>query len=127
MHLLRCLWFFVAYFDITVSATHLPGVTNVTADCLSRNNILQAFQATPVLSMQPSPLPTPVTQIITPLGPDWTSPQFRQLFQKTLSVMQEKFQTIKLYVYGFCVDAQIVCICKLTPPQPIISTIIGSC
>ena len=25
MHLLCCLWFFIAYFDITISATHLPG------------------------------------------------------------------------------------------------------
>ena len=47
MHLLRCLWFFVAYFDITISATHLPGVTNVTADHLSRNNVLQAFKKPP--------------------------------------------------------------------------------
>ena len=47
MHLLHCLWLFVAYFDITISATHLPGATNITADCLSRNNTLQAFQATP--------------------------------------------------------------------------------
>ena len=74
MHLLCCLWFFVAYFDITVSATHLPGVTNITADCLSGNNILQAFQATSVFSMQPSPLPTPITQTVIPLGPDWISP-----------------------------------------------------
>ena len=73
--------------------------------------------------MQPSPLPTPITQIVPPLGPDWTSPQFGQLFQKNLnSSAGIKFPTIKLYVYGFCVDAQIVCICKLTPPpQPIIS------
>ena len=88
MGLLHCLWFFVACFDITISTTHLPGVTNVTADCLSRNNVLQAFQAMPTLSMQPSLLPTPITQIITPLGPDWTSPQFCQLFQKTLSAVQ---------------------------------------
>ena len=56
MQLLHCLWFFVAYFVITISATHLPGVTNVTADCLSRNNVLQAFQAIPVLPIQPCPL-----------------------------------------------------------------------
>ena len=90
MHLLCCLWFFVAYFDITISATHLPGVTNVTADCLSRNNILQAVQATPGLSTRPSPLPTPITQIITLLGPDWTSTQFCQQFQKALLVMQRQ-------------------------------------
>ena len=39
MHLLRCLWFFVAFFDICISAEHIAGVTNCVADMLSRNNV----------------------------------------------------------------------------------------
>ena len=39
MHLLRCLWFFVAFFDICISAEHNAGVTNCAADMLSRNNV----------------------------------------------------------------------------------------
>ena len=35
MHLLHSLWFFVAYFDIYVTASHLPGLINITADHLS--------------------------------------------------------------------------------------------
>jgi len=44
MHLLRTLSFFVAHFDIYLTATHLPGVSNVTADQLSQGNVYQAFQ-----------------------------------------------------------------------------------
>ena len=56
MHLLRCLWFLVAYFDIYITATHLPVAINVTADHLSRGKLLQAFQSTPSLSQQPTSL-----------------------------------------------------------------------
>ena len=46
IHLLRCLWFFVAHFDIQITATYLPGTLNITADHLSRGNLIQAFLAT---------------------------------------------------------------------------------
>ena len=39
MHLLRCLWFFTAYLDISITASHLPGVLNTSADVLSRNQM----------------------------------------------------------------------------------------
>ena len=37
MHLLRCLWFFSAHFNIQISACHIPGTSNTAADQLSRN------------------------------------------------------------------------------------------
>ena len=45
MHLLCSLLFFMANFDIYVTASHLLGVINVTADHVSRGNLHQAFQA----------------------------------------------------------------------------------
>ena len=30
-------WFFTAYFDVSINASHLPGVLNTSADMLSRN------------------------------------------------------------------------------------------
>jgi len=39
MHLLRCLWFFVAYYDISISIVYVPGHTNCTADHLSRHHM----------------------------------------------------------------------------------------
>ena len=37
IHLLRCLWFFLANTDIRVRASHIPSVVNTAADQLSRN------------------------------------------------------------------------------------------
>ena len=57
MHLLRSLWFFVAHFDIYVTASHLPGLINITADHLSRGNVAQAFTVTPTLAQHPTLIP----------------------------------------------------------------------
>ena len=40
LHLLRCLYFYAVHFQFAYSAVHVPGVSNVAADALSRNNIL---------------------------------------------------------------------------------------
>ena len=37
MHLLRCLWFIAASFDIHITATHLPDIHYNAADMLSRD------------------------------------------------------------------------------------------
>ena len=84
MHLLRCLWFFAAHFDIQITTTHLPGALNVTADHLSRNNLTQAFLATPTLLQHPTSIPPPVFTLVSPKQLDWTSLKFFSLFQQTL-------------------------------------------
>ena len=38
MHLLRCLHFFCTCHEVHISTVHIPGVNNVGADALSRNN-----------------------------------------------------------------------------------------
>ena len=80
MHLLRCLWFFVAHFDIDIKCRHIPGVNNCTADHLSRNNLSAFFSLHPQAHHQATILPQPLLQMLEVGGPDWTSPQFRQLF-----------------------------------------------
>ena len=37
---LRCLYFYAAFYQFSYSAHHLPGVKNVAADALSRDNLL---------------------------------------------------------------------------------------
>ena len=37
MHLLKCLWFLTAVFDIYITASHIPGVLNTAEDLLSKN------------------------------------------------------------------------------------------
>ena len=85
MHLLRSLWFFVAYYNIYLIATHIPGVANLTADCLSRCQMQSFFTLNPQASKTPTPLPPSLVQIITPAGTDWTSPHFHQLFTTTIN------------------------------------------
>ena len=92
MHLLRSLSFFVAHFDIYLTTSHLPGLINVRADHLSRGNLHQAFQATPSLSPEPTPIPPSALQLLSPHRLDWISPHFPELFQQTLSfVSQQNF------------------------------------
>ena len=76
MHLLRCLWFFTAIFNIRITATHIPGVTNTAADMLSRNQASNFLRANPQASPIPIPLPPPLLLIVSPSKLDWTSPCF---------------------------------------------------
>ena len=39
LHLLHCLYFYAATFQLDYSAEHVPGVLNVAADALSHNNL----------------------------------------------------------------------------------------
>ena len=89
MHLLCSLSFFMAHFDIYLTASHLPGLINVTADRLSRGNLHQAFQATPSLSPEPTPIPPSAFQLLSPHRLDWISPHFPELFQQTLSFVSQ--------------------------------------
>jgi len=87
MHLLRSLWFFVAHFDIDIKCKHIAGVNNSTADHLSRDNLHSFFCLQPQANRQPTPLPQPLLQILATGGPDWTSAQFRQLFNTILKMV----------------------------------------
>ena len=77
MHLLCFLLFFVAHFDIYITASHI----NVTADHLSRGNMCQVFEVTPTLTQHPTIIPSSAFRIISLHTLDWISPGFLQLFQ----------------------------------------------
>ena len=84
MHLLRTLTFFTAYYDIEIMAEHIPGVTNTTADHLSRNNMLMFFCLNPQAYPLPTPLPQPLLAMLTPpwerIGPQQTSDRSSAIF-----------------------------------------------
>jgi len=84
MHLLRCLWFFSAYFGIRISASHIPGVVNVAADQLSRNKSAAFLQENPHTSSIPVTIPTPLLKLVSPQMQDWTSPSFVRHFKRTI-------------------------------------------
>ena len=46
MHLLRYLWFFTAYYDISLLCEHITGITNNLADHLSHCNLRSSFNRT---------------------------------------------------------------------------------
>ena len=59
MYLLRCMWIFVAYFDIETVAKHYPGT--------------DMFLSCTVLSYLPTPLPFSILHMISPKELDWLS------------------------------------------------------
>ena len=73
MHLLWVLWFFVAYFDITILIEHIQGIHNGVADQLSRNHMQQFFSSNPQAHLLPTPLPLKLQQIVSVEKSDWTS------------------------------------------------------
>lgn len=74
MHLLRCMHFFTARHDITVSAVHVPGVNNSRADALSRDNIESFLQITPEAQSQPTAVPQQLWSVVVEQQIDWLSP-----------------------------------------------------
>ena len=85
MHLLCSLSFFAAHFDIYITASHLPGIINVTVDYLSHGHTSKAFEATLTLAQHPTAIPPLPFKLISPHTLDWTSPGFLQLFHDILS------------------------------------------
>ena len=57
MHMLRCLFFMASHFNVTVQASHIPGVANIAADALSRNQFSRFLQVVPDAAQLPSPIP----------------------------------------------------------------------
>ena len=115
MHLLRCLWFFVAFFDIKLNlyifAEDIARVTNCVADMLSRNNVINFFLLHPQAHCLPTPLPAPLLNITTPNEPDWTSHAFSSLFSSIIHMYGASPSTWNTYSAGqqwyltFCAKA----------------------
>jgi hypothetical protein len=78
--LLRCLHFITAKFNIILSAVHLPGVDNVLADALSRDNLAYFLLHNPQASPLPSLIPVPLLDPLASTNLDWTSPSWNSTF-----------------------------------------------
>ena len=84
MHLLRCLWFLTAMFDINIEVSHIPGVLNTSADFLSRNQLARFLRLHPQASTRPESIPPALVALISPKRPDWMSSTFRRNLRKLL-------------------------------------------
>ena len=66
MHLLWCIWMFVALYDIDIFTEHITGITNQVANMLSRNQAEQFLPQYPQISYLFTPLPPPLLSIVSP-------------------------------------------------------------
>ena len=79
-HLLRCLAFIAARFQLRIIASHVPGHLNTIADALSRNNIANFFSLVPQADKTLSSIPDELIQLLIPKLPDWTSQHWTGLW-----------------------------------------------
>ena len=85
LHLLRCLYFYAAFYQFTYSAHHLPGVTNVAADALSRNNMCLLYSLVP--QVIPSTINSSLLDLLVLRHPNWGSPAWTSLFKASLCIL----------------------------------------
>ena len=85
MHLLRCLFFFEAYFGIRLQASHVAGINNGAADALLRDNLSLFFSLLPQAAVSPTPLPRELVELLLSPDMDWLSPIWTQRFKATLN------------------------------------------
>jgi hypothetical protein len=91
MHLLRCVFFISAHFEITTKAAHIPGRKNIAADALSRNNLCLFRAHVPQADPVPSQIPVEVVDLLVHQQPDWISTAWSRLFRNCLhSTFNEK-------------------------------------
>ena len=79
MHLMWCLFFLVAHFQVQVRASHMRGVDKVAADALSHNDIPHFLQVVPD-AVQPTAIPQELVDLLVREKLDWTSSCWAQLF-----------------------------------------------
>ena len=84
MHLMRCLFFFMARGEYTLKATHIAGKSNVAADALSRNRLPLFRLQVPTAEEHPTPIPPPLVEMLVTIKPDWMSHEWRRLFSISL-------------------------------------------
>ena len=80
MHLLRCLFFIRARFDIELEAVHLPGSENLFADAVSRDKLSVLFTQVPAAKESQTPVPSELVSLLVDSSIDWTSPAWSQQF-----------------------------------------------
>ena len=84
MQMIRCLFFILAFFEISMQTVHIPGRLNIGADAISRDNIQVFHMQVPKAHARPSPVPQALRNLLIHQQPDWTSPDWSRLFRTCL-------------------------------------------
>ena len=79
LHVLRLLAFAVAVLDIMLTARHLPGAQNASADALSRNNLQLFLSLNPQASPVPAVIPSQLRELVFNRERRWISPNWTAL------------------------------------------------
>ena len=82
-HLIRCLALLAAFYGFHISAVHVPGSLNKAADALSQNNLC-LFHSLYRETLQESPIPPHVVQLLVTQTPKWGSTTWTKLFSACL-------------------------------------------
>ena len=80
MDLMRMLFFIAARFEFWYVVAHFFGRLNGAADAVSRNLLMDLFDAAPNLSRFPLSIPQEMLSLITNQAPDWTSKKWAERF-----------------------------------------------
>ena len=84
MHLVHCLCFFTAHFQLVVVAEHIPGVENGAADSLSRDRLSHFRLQVQSAASKATVIPSELTDMLVVSRPDWTSRSWSDQFKATL-------------------------------------------
>ena len=85
MHLLRCLFFTEAKFQIQIIAEHIPGHQNVLADDLSRDRASSFLSKAPYMDPRPTPIPPDLIPALMASPPNWLFPNWTASWGSILS------------------------------------------
>ena len=82
-HLLRCIFFFSAKYEFTLTAAHVPGRLNTLADAISRNNASYFISSYSQANKQPTQVPLEFISKLFVEKPDWISNTWTRWFHST--------------------------------------------
>ena len=82
-YLLRCLYFYTAYYQFDYQAEHVPGTMNTVADALSHGNLNLFYSLVP--QVVNSVVPPAIQDLLIVHRTDWESADWTTLFFGTLS------------------------------------------
>ena len=83
MYLLRLLVLYASFYDFWFMVSHIPGITNTSADALSRNNMVVFFSQAPGSNKDPIQIPNHLVQLVS-LNQTWISTAWMMLFKATI-------------------------------------------
>ena len=103
MHLMRCLSFFIARFQLVLIPKHLPGRENSAADRLSRDALSSFRQLVPQSRPEPMQLPGHLMEALVYQRPDCVLlfPGFSIIIAEDLQVRGKPLQQVLSFDWGY--------------------------